>query len=179
MNWITNYMRPRLNSMFGRREMPENLWIKCPETGEMVFHRDLEENQWVVPASGYHMKISATERMRAFFDNGQFEIIANPPVPVDPLRFRDQKKYSDRLRENKQPRRRAGRFSMVNRLALIRLSACCRCGCTNFAFMGGSLGMAAGEAFIKACRSGDRNANARLCCLQPLAGRACRKAFSR
>jgi acetyl-CoA carboxylase carboxyl transferase subunit beta len=75
MNWITSYVRPRLNSMLGRREMPENLWIKCPETGEMVFHRDLEENQWVIPASGYHMKISARDRLHNFFDSGVYEIL--------------------------------------------------------------------------------------------------------
>ena len=104
MNWITSsYVRPRLNSMLGRREMPENLWIKCPETGEMVFHRDLEENQWVIPASGYHMKIGGARPAApcSFFDNGVVEILPNPEVAVDPLKFRDQKKYTDRLRENK------------------------------------------------------------------------------
>lgn len=64
MNWITNYVRPRINSMLGRRpEVPENLWIKCPETGEMVFHKDLEDNKWVIPASGYHMKMPAKARL--------------------------------------------------------------------------------------------------------------------
>ncbi|HET7412545.1 MAG TPA: acetyl-CoA carboxylase carboxyl transferase subunit beta, partial [Pararhizobium sp.] len=62
MNWITSYVRPKINSMFGRREVPENLGIKCPETGEMVFHKDLEDNLFVIPASGYHMKISAKGR---------------------------------------------------------------------------------------------------------------------
>ncbi len=62
MNWITNYVRPRINSMLGRREVPENLWIKCPETGEMVFHKDLEGNKWVIPASGYHMKMLKPRR---------------------------------------------------------------------------------------------------------------------
>ena len=70
MNWITNYVRPRINSMLGRREVPENLWIKCPETGEMVFHKDLEENKWVIPASGYHMKMPAKARLIDLFDNG-------------------------------------------------------------------------------------------------------------
>ena len=74
MNWITNYVRPRINSMLGRREMPENLWIKCPETGEMVFHKDLEDNQWVIPASGYHMKIRRTERLQFFFDGGEYRV---------------------------------------------------------------------------------------------------------
>ena len=70
MNWITNYVRPKINSMLGRRDMPENLWIKDPESGEMVFHKDLEGNQYVIPSSGHHMKISARERLKFFFDDG-------------------------------------------------------------------------------------------------------------
>ncbi len=101
MNWITNYVRPKINSMLGRREMPENLWIKDPETGEMVFHKDLESNQFVIPSSGHHMKISARERLKFFFDEGTFEVLENPKVPVDPLKFRDEKRYTDRLREAK------------------------------------------------------------------------------
>jgi acetyl-CoA carboxylase carboxyl transferase subunit beta len=147
MNWITNYVRPRLNSMLGRREMPENLWIKCPETGEMVFHRDLEENQWVVPASGYHMKIAARERLRHFLDNGVFEVLPNPEVPVDPLKFRDQKKYTDRLRENKN--KTGLDDSIVNALGSIETLPIVAC-LHEFNFMGGSLGIAAGEAIIKA-----------------------------
>ena len=73
MNWITNYVRPKINSMLGRRDMPENLWIKDPETGEMVFHKDLEENQFVIPASGHHMRIAAKERLKFFFDDGKYE----------------------------------------------------------------------------------------------------------
>jgi acetyl-CoA carboxylase carboxyl transferase subunit beta len=78
VNWITNYVRPKINSMLGRREVPENLWIKCPETGEMVFHKDLEENQFVIPASGYHMKMSAEAGSSTCFDEGKYEILPNP-----------------------------------------------------------------------------------------------------
>lgn len=146
MNWITNYVRPRLNSMLGRRETPENLWIKCPETGEMVFHADVEENQWVIPVSGHHMKITARERLRHFYDDGAFEEIANPEVPQDPLRFRDQKKYADRLREN---RLKTGlEDSIINATGTLegmRIVTTVH----DFSFMGGSLGMAAGEAIIR------------------------------
>ena len=99
MNWITNYVRPKINSMLGRREMPENLWIKDPESGEMVFHKDLESNQWVIPASGHHMKIPARDRLRFFFDDGQYETLESVKVPVDPLKFRDEKRYIDRLKD--------------------------------------------------------------------------------
>ena len=81
MNWITNFVRPKINSMLGRRtDMPENLWIKDPETGEMIFHKDLEQNQFVIPSSGHHMKISAKERLKYFLDDGKYEALDNPKV---------------------------------------------------------------------------------------------------
>ena len=101
MNWITNYVRPRINSMLGRRDMPENLWIKDPESGEMVFHKELEENQYVIPSSGHHMKITAKDRLRFFMDDGVYTVLENPKVAMDPLRFRDEKRYVDRLRDAK------------------------------------------------------------------------------
>ena len=146
MNWITNYMRPRLNSMLGRRETPENLWIKCPESGEMVFHADVAENQWVIPNSGHHMKISARERLKHFYDDGEFTEIESPAVAQDPLKFRDQKRYTDRLREN---RTKTGLDdSIVNASGMLEGMEIVTT-VHDFAFMGGSLGMAAGEAIIK------------------------------
>ncbi|TKT82768.1 acetyl-CoA carboxylase, carboxyltransferase subunit beta [Aquamicrobium sp. LC103] len=146
MNWITNFVRPKINSMLGRREMPENLWIKDPETGEMVFHKDLEGNQWVIPSSGYHMKIAAKERLKHFFDNGDFEILENPKVPIDPLKFRDEKRYTDRLRDH---RAKTGLDdAVVNATGAIEglpIVATVQ----DFSFIGGSLGMAAGEAIVK------------------------------
>ncbi|MCO5155415.1 MAG: acetyl-CoA carboxylase, carboxyltransferase subunit beta [Aquamicrobium sp.] len=146
MNWITNYVRPKINSILGRREMPENLWIKDPETGEMVFHKDLEENQWVIPSSGHHMKISGKERLKFFFDDGAYETIENPKVATDPLKFRDEKRYVDRLKEN---RTKAGMedavLSATGTIEGLPIVAVVQ----DFTFMGGSLGMAAGEAIIK------------------------------
>ncbi len=147
MNWITNYVRPKINSMLGRRDMPENLWIKDPETGEMVFHKDLEQNQWVIPSSGYHMKISARERLRSFLDGGAFEAIENPKVAADPLKFRDEKRYVDRL---KDARAKTGLDDAVlaatGEIEGLPIVAAVQ----DFAFMGGSLGMAAGETIIRA-----------------------------
>ncbi|MCV0395191.1 MAG: acetyl-CoA carboxylase, carboxyltransferase subunit beta [Rhizobiaceae bacterium] len=147
MNWITNYVRPKINSMFGRREMPENLWIKDPETGEMVFHKDLEGNQWVIPSSGHHMKIAARERLRHFMDGGEFETLESPKVAADPLKFRDEKRYVDRLRDARTKTgmddavlAATGEVDGVPLMAIVQ----------DFAFMGGSLGMAAGEAIINA-----------------------------
>jgi acetyl-CoA carboxylase carboxyl transferase subunit beta len=147
MNWITNYVRPKINSMLGRREMPENLWIKDPESGEMVFHKDLEGNQWVIPSSGHHMKISAKERLRNFFDGGRYDLLESPKVGVDPLKFRDEKRYTDRLKE---ARTKTGlEDAILTGLGTIEglpIVATVQ----DFAFMGGSLGMAAGESIIRA-----------------------------
>jgi acetyl-CoA carboxylase carboxyl transferase subunit beta len=147
MNWITNYVRPKINSMLGRRDMPENLWIKDPESGEMVFHKDLESNQFVIPSSGHHMKISARERLKFFFDDGRFDVIENPKAPVDPLKFRDEKRYVDRLRD---ARAKTGmEDAILNALGTVE-GLPVVVTVQDFAFMGGSLGMAAGDAIIRA-----------------------------
>ncbi|GGD95288.1 acetyl-CoA carboxylase carboxyltransferase subunit beta [Rhizobium anhuiense] len=147
MNWITNYVRPRINSMLGRREVPENLWIKCPETGEMVFHKDLEGNKWVIPASGYHMKMPAKARLIDLFDNGEFESLPQPKVVQDPLKFRDSKKYSDRLRDSRLKTEQEDTIlAGVGKVRGLKLVAVVH----EFNFIGGSLGIAAGEAIVKA-----------------------------
>jgi acetyl-CoA carboxylase carboxyl transferase subunit beta len=148
VNWITNYVRPRINSMLGRREVPENLWIKCPETGEMVFHKDLEENKWVIPASGFHMKMPAKARLVDLFDDGVFEALPQPKVAQDPLKFRDSKRYADRLKDSRikteQEDTILAGLGQVQGLKLVAVVH-------EFNFIGGSLGMAAGEAIVKAC----------------------------
>lgn len=147
MNWITNFVRPKINSMLGRRDMPENLWIKDPESGEMVFHKDLEENQFVIPSSGHHMKISARERLKFFFDGGEFATIENPKVAVDPLKFRDEKRYVDRLKDAKaKTGMEDAILSGLGTIEGLPVVATVQ----DFAFMGGSLGMAAGDAIVRA-----------------------------
>ncbi|MDQ1197134.1 acetyl-CoA carboxylase, carboxyltransferase subunit beta [Agrobacterium sp. SORGH_AS 787] len=147
MNWITNYVRPRINSMLGRRDTPENLWIKCPETGEMVFHKDLEDNKWVIPASGFHMKMPAKARLADLFDDGAYEALPQPKVAQDPLKFRDSKKYSDRLRDSRVKTEQEDTIlAGVGKLQGLKIVAVVH----EFQFMGGSLGIAAGEAIVKA-----------------------------
>ena len=130
---------------FNRRESPENLWVKDPESGELVFHRDLEQNQFVVPNSDYHMKIEGRKRFGHFFDNGEWEEIETPDVATDPLKFRDSKRYTDRLKEAKTKTGLKdavlvghGKVKGVHLVAAVQDSE----------FMLGSLGMAAGEAII-------------------------------
>ncbi len=147
MNWLTNVVRPKIKSLLYKKEVPENLWIKCPETGEMVFHRDLEANQWVIPASGHHMRMPAKARLDTLFDDGHWTPIALPTVPTDPLRFRDERRYVDRLRD---ARTKTGREDAIlagtGTLDGLPMTAAVQ----DFEFMGGSLGMAAGEAIVAA-----------------------------
>ena len=145
MNWINTVVRPKIRSFLSKREMPDNLWIKCPETGEMVFHRDLEANQWVIPGSGHHMKMPGRKRLELLFDNGAFELLPSPVVPADPLRFRDERRYVDRLKDARA-KTSLDDAVLVGRGTLdgMKLTAAVQ----DFAFMGGSLGMAAGEAII-------------------------------
>ncbi|WP_455476069.1 acetyl-CoA carboxylase, carboxyltransferase subunit beta [Bartonella sp. B17] len=147
MNWITNYVRPKINSILGRRNIPDNLWIKDPTSGEMVFHKDLEMNQYVMPTSGYHMRISAKNRLMYFFDDGVYTPLENPKVVTDPLKFRDEKRYIDRLKDYRSKLgvddnilSAQGTIEGLPIIATVQ----------DFAFMGGSLGMASGEAIIKA-----------------------------
>ena len=144
MNWISNVVPPKIRSLL-RRDTPENLWVKCPESGQLVFHKDLEANLMVVPGSGYHMAIGAKARLLSLFDGGDYEEIAAPETPSDPLRFRDIKRYADRLKEN---RAKTGANDAVT-LAFGKLQGLAvTVAVQDFAFQGGTLGMAAGEAII-------------------------------
>jgi len=144
MNWISNVVPPKIRS-FLRRETPENLWVKCPESGQLVFHKDLEANLMVVPGSGHHMAIGAKARLAALFDDGQYEELPTPEVPSDPLKFRDIKRYADRLKEY---RLKTGAHDSIT-LAVGKLEGvAATVAVQDFAFQGGTLGMAAGEAII-------------------------------
>jgi acetyl-CoA carboxylase carboxyl transferase subunit beta len=146
MNWISNVVRPKIRSFLNRRETPENLWIKCPETGQLVFYKDVEANRFVIPGSNYHMRMGATARMKSVFDGETWFDIAIPEVPLDPLKFRDERRYSDRL---KDARSKTGTSDAI-KLGYGRLDGLpVVIGVQDFDFMGGSLGMAAGEAVIK------------------------------
>ncbi len=144
MNWISDVVRPKIKTLF-KREVPENLWIKCPETGQMVFHKDVEANLFVIPGSDYHLRMGARARLASFFDGGAWEEIALPEVPTDPLKFRDEKRYVDRLRD---ARAKTGVQDAVQVGVGEVEGATITAAVQDFEFMGGSLGMAAGEAII-------------------------------
>ena len=151
MNWLTSYVRPKLRALVGRErtEMPENLWHQCPSCERMVFHRDLETNQRVCPQCGFHMRVGPEFRFNALFDAGSWQRIELPKVALDPLKFRDQKRYTDRLKEA-QGRTKAqdaieaahGRIDGLPAVIAVM----------SFEFMAGSMGAAVGDAFITAAR---------------------------
>ena len=145
MNWLTSVVRPKIRSLL-RREVPENAWIKCPETGQLVFYKDVEANQFVIPVSNYHMRMGAAARLKSMFDGETWIDIGVGEVTPDPLKFRDERRYADRLRD---ARAKTGLKDAI-KLGLGKLDALpVVIGVQDFDFMGGSLGMEAGEAIIK------------------------------
>ncbi len=144
MNWISNVVPPKIRSLL-RRDTPENLWVKCPESGQLVFHKDLEANLMVVPGSGYHMRISPSARLSSLFDDGEYEEAVAPETPSDPLKFRDIKRYADRLKENRAKTGSADAVTVAfGKLEKQDVAVAVQ----DFAFQGGSLGLAAGETII-------------------------------
>ena len=147
MNWITNYVRPRINSIFSRRETPENLWQKCDECGTMLFHRELSGNLNVCTNCGHHMAITPRERFTALFDGGIFTEVKVPEPLADPLQFRDQKRYPDRMKSaQKETGEKEAMLVAVGEIGRTPVVACAQ----DFSFMGGSMGMYVGNAIIAA-----------------------------
>jgi acetyl-CoA carboxylase carboxyl transferase subunit beta len=154
VNWISNVVRPKIRG-FLRRDVPENLWIKCPDTGQLVFYKDVEANLFVIPGSNYHMRMAGAARLKSVFDGETWIDSALPEVQADPLKFRDERRYADRLRD---ARTKTGLkdaiklgFGKLDGLAVV-------IGVQDFDFMGGSLGMAAGEAIIKGLQTAAQKA---------------------
>lgn len=149
MNWISNYVRPRINSLFSRRDVPENLWTKCSECGTMLFHRELSQNINVCPNCDHHMNISPRERLISLFDDGVF-FIAEIPKPIsDPLGFKDQKKYPERMKAaQKKTDSEEAMLVAEGDIGRTKIVAAVQ----DFSFMGGSMGMYVGNAIIVACK---------------------------
>ena len=147
MSWLTNFVRPKIRALVQRKDVPKNLWTKCPSCNQMIFHRDLEANLHVCQNCGHHMRIPVTMRFEMLFDNGDYTVVDLPRVFVDPLKFRDDKRYTDRLKTARSKTGSAdaalvvyGKIDGVDTVA-VGLS---------FAFMGGSMGVAVGQALVTA-----------------------------
>ncbi|MFS4438257.1 acetyl-CoA carboxylase, carboxyltransferase subunit beta [Paracoccaceae bacterium GXU_MW_L88] len=153
MNWINDYVRPRINSLFSRREVPDNLWTKCDGCGTMLFHRELKDSLNTCPNCDHHLYISPRDRFETLFDGGIYREVAVPSPVADPLNFRDQKKYPDRL---KAAQKATGEKSamLVGSGEIWRLPVVA--AAQDFAFMGGSMGMGVGNAIVTACQEAVR-----------------------
>jgi acetyl-CoA carboxylase carboxyl transferase subunit beta len=150
MSWLTNFVLPKIRAVVAKKEMPDNLWDKCPRCGQMLFHRELEANLFVCHACGFHMRLDPRRRLAMLFDDGIFSRIELPKTAVDPLRFRDRQRYVDRLKESAA---KAGPGSDAIVVAHGRIGGCAAVvAAFDFAFMGGSMGVAVGEGLLAAAR---------------------------
>jgi acetyl-CoA carboxylase carboxyl transferase subunit beta len=147
-NWLSNFIRPRINP-FGNKakDVPDNLWEKCPSCDGMLFHRDLKAAQNVCYHCGYHLRIDVIDRLKNLFDDGQFNEYQVRNVPVDPLKFKDKKKYIDRLTESQKKRGRKDAIVVAD--GTIKGQPC-MVAAFDFAFMGGSMGAGVGEGIVLA-----------------------------
>jgi acetyl-CoA carboxylase carboxyl transferase subunit beta len=149
VNWLTNFIRPKIKALVRKADVPENLWDKCPACTKMIFHRDLEANQRVCPHCGHHMRLRAKRRMESLFDDAAYTRIELPRTPADPLRFRDSKKYTDRLKDSREKTAETDALvvahGQIGGIGVVIAAF-------DFEFMGGSMGIAVGEGLVAAAK---------------------------
>ena len=149
MNWLTNFVRPKLRALVNRKSIPDNLWDKCPNCSQLIFHRELEANLYVCQHCGHHMRLGAEKRLQLLFDDGAAQRIELPKAPVDPLRFRDQKRYADRLKDARARSNQDDAIAVAHgTIGGIPVVA----AALDFGFMGGSMGIAVGNGIVAAAR---------------------------
>ncbi len=147
MSWLTNFVRPKIRALVRKTDVPDNLWDKCPACGQMIFHRELEANLRVCPHCNHHLRIDVKRRLELLFDGGQYERAELPKVELDPLKFRDRKRYVDRLKESQSKTEEQDAIVVASGLMggqKVVIAA------FNFDFMGGSMGAAVGEGIVTA-----------------------------
>jgi len=145
MSWLTNYVKPKLQKVLNPKDTPDNLWHKCKSCGQMIFQKEFIANQYVCAHCDHHDRVPPKARFDALFDNQNYDLLELPKVKADPLKFRDTKKYPDRL---KAARQATGDDDAI-KVAVGKIGGTdCVVGVQNFFFMGGSMGMALGEAII-------------------------------
>ena len=149
MNWFKKIVPPGLKKIFSKKSSTKELWLKCDNCEAMIFHKDAEDNLYVCNECDHHMRISAKERFKQLLDQGSIKYIEDPNVPIDPLRFKDEKKYVDRLKESKRKTKLSDSV-VIGHGAINKINV--TLAVHDFQFMGGSLGMAAGEAIITAIK---------------------------
>jgi acetyl-CoA carboxylase carboxyl transferase subunit beta len=148
MNWLSDFIRPRVKSIIGdQKDVPDNLWTKCGSCEGMLFHRDLEEAMNVCYHCGHHLRIPVKQRLEIIYDDGKYEKLPLPDVAHDPLKFKDRKKYVDRLKESQ------AKTGLKDAMTIAKGKVGGKdlvIAAFNFSFMGGSMGMAVGEAIVRA-----------------------------
>ncbi len=149
MSWLTEFVRPKIRTLLGRREVPDNLWIQCPSCQQMMFHTELEKTRKICTHCGHHMRATVTERLNWTFDEGKLTRIELPKVPADPLKFRDSKRYPDRLKEHRERTQLDDAIAVAHgtiggHKAVVAVMA--------FEFIGGSMGAAVGEGIVAAAK---------------------------
>ncbi len=150
MNWLTNFVKPKLSALVKRKDVPENLWQNCPSCGNMLHHKDLKENLRVCDACNHHFRMSVEDRIELLFSKEDTKEIELDKISDDPLNFSDKKKYKDRLKEYRKKTKREDAFVLLN--TKIGQSDIV-CGLMNFSFMGGSMGRAVGGAIVKGAKT--------------------------
>ena len=149
MNWLTNFVRPKIKALVRKKDIPDNLWVKCPNCAQMIHHKEFKAAQRVCPHCDHHLRIGADERFPWLFDGGDYQEIELPLGISDPLKFRDEKRYVDRIKEsrattgdNDAVRVAHGKIAGVETVVVVQ----------SFKFMGGSMGINVGEAILAAAR---------------------------
>ena len=147
MSWLSKFVKPKIHALVKKIEVPNNLWVKCLGCEQMVYNKDLKETYSVCPTCGFHLRLSSTDRMDWILDEGTHREIEISDVVFDPLKFKDKKKYSDRIKEAKAK-------SNQNDAILLRSGTIggqkAVVAVMDFEFMGGSMGSAVGEGIITA-----------------------------
>ena len=150
MNWLTNFVKPKLSALVKRKDVPENLWQHCPSCGNMLHHKDLKENLRVCNTCNHHFRMSAEDRIQLLFSNDETKEIMLDKISDDPLNFTDKKKYKDRLKEYRKKTNREDAFILLDtKIGKSKVI----CGIMNFSFMGGSMGRAVGGAIVKGAKT--------------------------
>jgi acetyl-CoA carboxylase carboxyl transferase subunit beta len=149
MNWLTNFVLPKIRAVYAKKDVPDNLWHKCPSCGQMLFHRDLEAILFVCGSCGHHLRLDPERRLAMLFDEGRYTRIELPKTIVDPLKFRDRKRYTERLREA-QAKSGARDALVVAHGTIVGLPMVA--AVFDFEFMGGSMGIAVGEGLLAGAR---------------------------
>lgn len=146
MSWLTDFVKPKLRKLVGR-DVPDNLWHKCPGCAQMLFHRDLAENMHVCTHCNHHMRLSGKDRLTMLLDTGSLERVTLPPVGLDPIKFKDLKKYTDRHKEARHKTHEEDAllvaFGTMHQVPVV-------VAVMDFSFMGGSMGTAVGEGILRA-----------------------------